>query len=54
VSGDRAAYSYLPASVERFTTPEEFGALMIRSGFTNVSSSPLTGGIAHLHRGVKP
>lgn len=54
VSGDRGAYSYLPASVERFATPQELAALLERAGFTDVSSRPLTGGVAWLHRGRKP
>lgn len=54
VSGDPGAYSYLPASVAAFPSPEAFGALMERAGFGAVSWRPLTGGIAHLHRGDKP
>ena len=51
VSGDPSAYSYLPASVGRFPAPRDFGALMERAGFRRVTWRPLTGGIAHLHRG---
>lgn len=51
VSGDASAYAYLPASVGRFPAPGEFGALMERAGFRRVTWRPLTGGIAHLHRG---
>ncbi|HUG54780.1 MAG TPA: class I SAM-dependent methyltransferase [Vicinamibacteria bacterium] len=51
ISGDRAAYAYLPASVERFATPAELGALMEAAGFTAVRWQPLTGGIAHLVQG---
>ena len=53
VSGDRAAYSYLPASVARFPDPAAFGRLMEEAGFTRVSWTRLTAGIAHLHRGDK-
>lgn len=53
VSGDRAAYSYLPASVARFPDPEAFGRLMEEAGFADVCWKPLTAGIAHLHRGEK-
>ena len=53
VSGDRAAYSYLPASVARFPDPAAFGRLMEEAGFSSVVWTPLTGGIAHLHRGEK-
>jgi demethylmenaquinone methyltransferase/2-methoxy-6-polyprenyl-1,4-benzoquinol methylase len=51
VSGDRGAYAYLPASVERFATPAELGALMEGAGFTAVRWRPLTGGIAHVFQG---
>jgi demethylmenaquinone methyltransferase/2-methoxy-6-polyprenyl-1,4-benzoquinol methylase len=53
ISGDRGAYGYLPASVERFAAPEELAALVARAGFEDVESRPLTGGIAWLHRGRK-
>jgi len=53
VSGDRSAYAYLPASVERFATPEELGALMARVGFGDVTRRRLSGGIAYLHRGTR-
>ncbi len=51
VSGDRSAYSYLPASVARFPGPREFAALLEGAGFRSVSARPLSGGIAHLYRG---
>jgi len=54
VSGDASAYSYLPASVERFQAPAELGRLMEAAGFAEVSWRPLTGGVAHLHVGRKP
>jgi demethylmenaquinone methyltransferase/2-methoxy-6-polyprenyl-1,4-benzoquinol methylase len=54
VSGDRGAYSYLPASVARFPDPAAFGRLMEEAGFTGVVWKRLTAGIAHLHRGEKP
>jgi demethylmenaquinone methyltransferase/2-methoxy-6-polyprenyl-1,4-benzoquinol methylase len=54
VSGDRSAYSYLPASVASFPKPRAFAALMEQAGFTAVRFEPLTLGIAHLHRGEKP
>lgn len=53
VSGDGSAYSYLPASVARFPSPEDFAAFMRDAGFTAVRWSLLTGGIACLHRGEK-
>ena len=54
VSGDSGAYSYLPASVERFPAPEAFASLMERAGFSGVRWRLLTGGIACLHRGERP
>lgn len=48
----RQAYSYLPRSVANFETPEGFGALMRGAGLKEVSSQPLTFGIAWLHRGT--
>ena len=53
VSGDPGAYAYLPASVERFARPAEFGALMREAGFDRVAAHALTGGIAHLYIGEK-
>jgi len=53
ISGDRGAYAYLPASVERFARPEELAALLRQAGFDDVRSRRLTGGIAWLHRGRK-
>ena len=54
VSGDGSAYAYLPASVERFPAPREFGALLEQAGLREVTWRLLTGGIACLHRGEKP
>ncbi len=53
VSGDAGAYAYLPASVERFARPEQFGALMTAAGFSAVRWERLTGGIAHLYIGER-
>jgi demethylmenaquinone methyltransferase/2-methoxy-6-polyprenyl-1,4-benzoquinol methylase len=51
---DGSAYAYLPASVERFPSPEGFAGLMREAGFVDVRFRLLTGGIACLHRGEKP
>jgi demethylmenaquinone methyltransferase / 2-methoxy-6-polyprenyl-1,4-benzoquinol methylase len=53
IGGDRGAYAYLPASVARFPDPAGFGRMMENAGFTGVSWTRLTAGIAHLHRGEK-
>jgi demethylmenaquinone methyltransferase/2-methoxy-6-polyprenyl-1,4-benzoquinol methylase len=54
VSGDAAAYRYLPASVARFPEREGFGAVMAEAGFESVTWRSLTGGVAHLYRGDRP
>jgi demethylmenaquinone methyltransferase/2-methoxy-6-polyprenyl-1,4-benzoquinol methylase len=51
---DGSAYSYLPASVERFPSPAEFAQLLREAGFDDVRFTLLTFGIACLHRGEKP
>jgi demethylmenaquinone methyltransferase/2-methoxy-6-polyprenyl-1,4-benzoquinol methylase len=53
VSGVKGAYSYLPASVERFPDPEEMMARMRAAGFSEVSWTPYMMGIAGLYRGKK-
>ena len=53
VSGDRGAYSYLPASVERFPAPAELQELLEDAGFANIRLRALTGGIAYLYRAEK-
>jgi demethylmenaquinone methyltransferase/2-methoxy-6-polyprenyl-1,4-benzoquinol methylase len=53
VSRDRGAYSYLPASVARFPSPDAFCALLLRAGFADASFRKLSGGIAFLYRGEK-
>ena len=52
VSGSRAAYEYLPASVRQFPAPEELAAAMRRTGFAAVSYELMTGGIVALHLGT--
>jgi demethylmenaquinone methyltransferase / 2-methoxy-6-polyprenyl-1,4-benzoquinol methylase len=51
VSRDRAAYSYLPASVTAFSTPDEFVTILRQHGFLDVSAVPLTFGIVFLYNG---
>jgi demethylmenaquinone methyltransferase/2-methoxy-6-polyprenyl-1,4-benzoquinol methylase len=50
ISGDAAAYKYLPSSVARFFRPEELCELMRGVGLQNVV---WTGGTVALHTGVK-
>jgi demethylmenaquinone methyltransferase / 2-methoxy-6-polyprenyl-1,4-benzoquinol methylase len=49
VSGHRAAYSYLPASVDGFATPEQFVTILRQTGFRNVRAVPLTLGVVYLY-----
>lgn len=51
ISGNSGAYSYLPASVERFPQPEAMLSRMRDAGFRDVSWTPYTFGIAGLYRG---
>jgi len=53
ISGVRGPYAYLPASVERFPSPDEMLGRMHQSGFREVSWTPYTFGVAGLYRGVK-
>jgi demethylmenaquinone methyltransferase/2-methoxy-6-polyprenyl-1,4-benzoquinol methylase len=54
VSGSRAAYSYLPASVRNFPDQKSLAAKFKDVGFENVRYQNLTGGIAAIHIGTKP
>jgi demethylmenaquinone methyltransferase/2-methoxy-6-polyprenyl-1,4-benzoquinol methylase len=53
ISGDKAAYTYLPKSVARFFQPEELRELMIGNGFDSVEARVWTGGTVALHTGRK-
>lgn len=53
ISGDRGAYTYLPASVEKFPSPEELAEWMREVGFRDVAFRSFTGGVACLHTGTK-
>ena len=54
VSGDKAAYRYLPASVLSFPSKREWMETMRRCGFRNVSHRAYTLGICRLYIGEKP
>ncbi|MEO8381715.1 MAG: bifunctional demethylmenaquinone methyltransferase/2-methoxy-6-polyprenyl-1,4-benzoquinol methylase UbiE [Acidobacteriota bacterium] len=54
LTGERAAYSYLQTSTERFPCGDDFLALMREAAdFTSLEAIPLTFGIAYLYKGVK-
>jgi ubiquinone/menaquinone biosynthesis C-methylase UbiE len=49
ISGDRAAYRYLPDSIQRFDTRADFEARLRAAGFADVRGQELfPGGIASL------
>jgi len=52
VAGDRAAYTYLPRSVERFVTPPQLAELMARAGLRAVRYRRLGLGTIALHVGT--
>lgn len=47
------AYSYLPASVEQFPSPEAFASLLTQNGFASVRTVSLTFGIVYLYVATK-
>lgn len=53
VSGDRAAYRYLPASVLKFPGKSEWMETMRSCGFRNVTHKPFTFGICRMYTGEK-
>jgi demethylmenaquinone methyltransferase/2-methoxy-6-polyprenyl-1,4-benzoquinol methylase len=53
VSKDKAAYTYLPESVEAFPDGEEFISILKRTGFKNTACKPLTFGISTIYTAQK-
>lgn len=53
VSKDRAAYTYLPESVNAFPDGEDFLKVLKKSGFKNTQCKPLTFGVSSIYTGVK-
>lgn len=53
ISGDSHAYTYLPASVRRFPSPDELAQRMREVGFQDVKFERFTFGVACLHSGCK-
>lgn len=53
VSGDKAAYAYLPASVAAFPGKKEFSATMRKAGFRTVTHKAFTLGICRMYTGEK-
>ena len=56
VAGDRDSYQYLVESIERFPSQENFRDMIVDAGFTigGHGYENLTGGIAAIHKGMKP
>ncbi len=53
ISGQRAAYTYLPHSLTSFLTPDEIVAVMQQAGWQQVRYRRLGLGTVAIHRGVK-
>jgi demethylmenaquinone methyltransferase / 2-methoxy-6-polyprenyl-1,4-benzoquinol methylase len=54
ISGDSAAYAYLPKSVARFLRPDEFVSLLEQVGYRQVRVHLMTLGSVALHLAVRP
>jgi demethylmenaquinone methyltransferase / 2-methoxy-6-polyprenyl-1,4-benzoquinol methylase len=54
VTGNRSAYLYLPASVDRFPSPAGLAREMEAAGFAQVSFRTFALGVARLHVGKAP
>lgn len=53
VSGNRGAYEYLPASVQRFPKPARFKEMMSEAGFRNIRHKAFTFGICRMYTAEK-
>ena len=49
LSGEREAYKYLNRTVENFPEPQIFSGLLAQAGFSNITITPLSYGIATLY-----
>jgi len=54
ISGDQAAYKYLPKSVARFFRPPELAALLSAVGYQSINYRVWTFGTVALHTAVRP
>jgi demethylmenaquinone methyltransferase/2-methoxy-6-polyprenyl-1,4-benzoquinol methylase len=54
ISGDRAAYEYLPRSVDNFEDVQAIKRCMEAAGLVDVRIDPLMFGVANVHVGTKP
>ncbi|MDK1384100.1 bifunctional demethylmenaquinone methyltransferase/2-methoxy-6-polyprenyl-1,4-benzoquinol methylase UbiE [Sinorhizobium sp. 8-89] len=53
ITGDDAPYQYLVESIRKFPNQRDFAAMIKNAGFSRVSFTNYTGGIAALHSGWK-
>ncbi|WP_457582078.1 bifunctional demethylmenaquinone methyltransferase/2-methoxy-6-polyprenyl-1,4-benzoquinol methylase UbiE [Ensifer canadensis] len=53
ITGDEAPYQYLVESIRKFPNQRDFAAMIKQAGFSRVSFTNYTGGIAALHSGWK-
>jgi demethylmenaquinone methyltransferase/2-methoxy-6-polyprenyl-1,4-benzoquinol methylase len=53
VSNDKAAYTYLPESVDAFPDGDDFVAILRSVGFKNIECKPLTFGISTIYTAQK-
>ncbi len=53
ISGDKAAYRYLPASVQAFPGRRAWMATMVRCGYTEVHHKAFTCGLCRMYSGEK-
>lgn len=53
ISHDRAAYDYLPSSVDEFPSPERFMSILEQAGFENCRAIKLTFGVAYIYTATK-
>ena len=54
ISGNDAAYAYLPDSVQKFPAPDALARMMSDAGFVGVGYQLWTGGSIALHTGRRP
>ena len=53
LSGDKAAYRYLPASVHHFPDPKTFCRMMEQAGFSGVRCRTFTFGLCRMFTGTR-
>ncbi len=54
ISGDRAAYTYLPDSIQNFLSPDELAGLFDQAGLNFGKAHSMMFGLTYLHEGVIP